>query len=128
MTPDTPDSADLLRAAMDVLKKDLLSSLPEAAKLDALMVLSVMASAERDLRDFQSKSSLTERQAQRLHGLGGKALDAKTLCDSIRTGLFDSPDRAAELTAVLMDDVRDRLSLVNPKYLALADQEPGDSL
>lgn len=128
MTPDTPNSADLLGTAMDVLKTDLLPLLPESAKLDALMVLAVMAAAERDLQDCFAETSLTDRQAQRLASLLPAGESVAHLCALIRQGRFDKPKDAERLTAVLLADVRDRLSLVNPKYLASADDVPGDSV
>ena len=42
MTPDKPESQDLLKAAQDVMKSVLIPALPEEHRLDALMVLSIM--------------------------------------------------------------------------------------
>jgi hypothetical protein len=122
MKPDMPDSGDLLRAAMDVMKRDILPTVPEDKMLDALMILSVMGAAERDLADGDG---LAARQAERLKALLPEGGNAADLSDAIRRGTFDAPHEAARLHATLMEDVRDRLSLVNPKYLAAADKEPG---
>lgn len=122
MKPDNPDSGDLLRAAADVMKRDILPSLPEERMLDALMILSVMGAAERDLAD---QGALESRQAERLSELLPKGGDARVLSRAIRDGVFDAPDRWAALHTALLADTRDRLALVNPKYLAAADKEPG---
>ena len=76
MTPDKPESQDLLKAAQDVMKSVLIPALPEEHRLDALMVLSIMAG--------------------------------------------DQGEAAQVLHAVLLEDVQDRLDLVNPKYLKAA--------
>ncbi|MDW3207548.1 MAG: DUF6285 domain-containing protein [Alphaproteobacteria bacterium] len=120
MTPDRPDSADLLRTAADVLKSEIMPVLPEEKTLDMLMILAILGAAERDLADA---GGLAARQEQRLDKImpGG---DVRQLSAAIRAGDFDEGDAASRLHALLMEDVRDRLSLVNPKYLAAADETP----
>lgn len=118
MSPDQPSSADLLRTAIAAFKSDILPALPEDKRLEALMILSVMGSAERELAD---SGGLAARQADRLSSLlpdGGTSAD---LCRKIREGAFDDGAQARHLHAVLLEDVRDRLSLVNPKYLKISD-------
>ncbi|WP_421878984.1 DUF6285 domain-containing protein [Pacificispira sp.] len=120
MIVDKPDSADLLRAAATVLKTEILPLLPEEKTLDVLMILAILGSAERDLADA---GGLAARQASRLEAVlpGG---DIRALCAKIRDGAFDEGVAAARLHAILMEDVRDRLELVNPKYLSAADEQP----
>lgn len=120
MTPDRPESADLLRTAADVLKGEILPLLPEDKTLDVLMILAILGAAERDLSDA---GGLPLRQAQRLKATSPSG-DVRALCAAIRAGDFDDGDAADRLHALLMEDVRDRLSLVNPKYLAAADETP----
>ena len=120
MTPDKPDTQDLLRAAAEVMKKVLIPALPEENRLDALMVLSIMAGAERDLAD---KGALAQRQAARLQKLLPDGGSIRDLCSAIRRGDFDRGNSAQTLHALLMEDVRDRLSLVNPKYLEAVDSD-----
>jgi len=121
MTPDKPDTVDLLRTAQAVFKKDLIPALPEEMRLDALMILSILASAERDLADA---GGLTGRQVARLADLMPDGGTVRDLCTDIRQGSYDEGDRARKLHAILTEDVRDRLSLVNPKYLEAADAIP----
>ncbi|MDF1750596.1 MAG: DUF6285 domain-containing protein [Alphaproteobacteria bacterium] len=120
MTPDKPDTQDLLRAAAEVMKKVLIPALPDENRLDALMVLSIMAGAERDLAD---NGGLAHRQAARLQKIMSDAGSVRDLCTAIRRGDFDRGESAQTLHALLMEDVRDRLTLVNPKYLEAADSD-----
>lgn len=123
MIPDKPDNADLLATAAAVLKDELLPLLPEERRPDGLMILAIMASAQRELVDA---GELTQRQEDRLDCLmpgGGSVAD---LCRAIQNGAYDAPDAAAELCAVLMADVRDRLMLINPDYLEPADRKSTD--
>lgn len=120
MTSDRPDARDLLRTAMAVFKDDLLPEIPERRKLDALMVLNVLGIAERALADDGADEAA---RAERLRRLGYS--DAGALARAIREGAFDDPADAARLHAELTADVRARLALSNPKYLAAADAEDG---
>lgn len=119
MTPDKPDSADLLRTAATVFKSELLPLLPEEKKLDALMILAILGAAERDLEDA---GGLRQRQESRLAEVlpGGTV---ENLCAAIRDGAFDEGPAATKLHHVLSEDVRDRLALVNPKYLSAAERD-----
>lgn len=120
MTPDRPDGADLLRTARTVIQEEWLELLPDEKRLDGLMVLAILSAAERELEDA---GGLARRQADRLAELLPDGGDAAALCARIRNGDFDGPDAASRLHALLLADVRDRLSLVNPKYLAAADRD-----
>jgi hypothetical protein len=120
MTPDRPDGADLLATARSVIEDDWLPLLPAEKRLDGLMVLAILAAAERELADA---GGLQTRQAERLAALLPHDGDAAALCERIRTGAFDKPEAARRLHALLLEDVRDRLALVNPKYLAAADRD-----
>ncbi|NMM43887.1 hypothetical protein HH303_05330 [Rhodospirillaceae bacterium KN72] len=119
MTPDKPHTADLLRAAADVFRQELMPSLPEEKQLDALMILAALGCAERDLEDA---GGLRERQARRMERILPTGATVGDLCAAIRNGDFDDPDGALRLYETLMEDVRDRLALVNPDYLKAADQ------
>lgn len=118
MTPDKPTSADLLRTASKILKNEILPVLPEEKQLDALMILSVMASAERDLEDHDG---LANRQVERLKRLSPGTDGVAELCRDIRSGIYDTPDKAQSLHTILVEDTRDRVSLVNPRYLKTFD-------
>lgn len=119
MTPDTPHTADLLRAAADVFRQELMPLLPEEKQLDALMILAALGCAERDLNDA---GGLGDRQARRMERIMPTGATAADLCSAIRKGEFDDQDAALRLYETLMEDVRDRLALVNPDYLKTADQ------
>jgi hypothetical protein len=118
MTPDKPETGDLLETAADVMKQVLIPALPEENRLDALMILSILSGAQRDLAD---KGGLAERQAARLEKILPDGGSVRDLCAAIRRGDFDQGQAANMLHALLLEDVRDRLSLVNPKYLEAAD-------
>ena len=119
MTPDTPHTADLLRAAADVFRQELMPLLPDDKQLDALMILAALGCAERDLNDA---GGLSDRQTRRMDRIMPAGSTPGDLCAAIRNGEFDDPDAALRLYETLMEDVRDRLSLVNPDYLTTADQ------
>jgi len=87
------------------------------------MILSIIAAAERDLADA---GGLDARQKERLSTLLPPGSTPKDLCAAIRRGDFDGSEEFQSLQAILLEDARDRLMLVNPKYLAAADADTAE--
>ncbi len=120
MERDQPETIDLLRVAAEAMKRDILPNLAAEKHLDALMILSILSAAERDLADA---GGLDERQRERLQSILPSGGGVAELCAGIRDGQFDDPAAYRALHGCLLEDVRDRLTLVNPKYLAMADKD-----
>ena len=81
--------AALLRIARAVLKDDLLPALPRERRLEALMVLSALGMAEREL---ESAAPEDETDAiSRLLGVGEgeEQILRRRLAEAIRVGRFD---------------------------------------
>ena len=126
MTQDRPDGAELLEAAAQSLREEVLPAVPPEHRLTLLMALNAMGIAERELRDPGAPG---ESQSAALQGLLGQAAageghDAgdRLLAEKIRAGRFDEGPGATALHAVLSADVRRRLAIANPKYLRQAEE------
>lgn len=125
MTEDRPNRADLLSVARQHLLDRVLPRVPEADRLDVLMVANAMAIAAREsgalpandraaLADLLSPGTGDGERA----APAGDRLD-RELVRQIRAGAFDAPgEKRSALLSYLERDVTDRLSLANPKYLA----------
>ncbi|MDJ0942178.1 MAG: DUF6285 domain-containing protein [Kiloniellales bacterium] len=89
--------AALLRIARAVLKDDLLPTLPRERRLEALMVLSALGMAEREL-----ENAAPEDETGAIAGLLGTATGDKPdlrrrLAEAIRAGRFDGSTALFEL-------------------------------
>ncbi len=81
--------AALLRIARAVLKDDLLPALPKERRLEALMVLSALGMAERELKTRRPIDE-TAAIAELLGGATGEEQDLRRqLVEAIRFGRFD---------------------------------------
>jgi aminoglycoside phosphotransferase (APT) family kinase protein len=92
---DLPDSAALLDLAARIFSRDLLSQLPDARRLDGLMLASALGTAAR--------------------GLPERAVRAgdRTLVAAIRDGRHDAD---GGLHGALRENARARTKVANPKY------------
>ena len=122
MTPDRPDVRQLLETAAEALKNDILPAVPADRRVDVLMILNVVGMAERRIDD-SGPDPLERRQQERMDTLS-LGLDVEMLAEQIHEGVWDDPEEAALLHEALTADVRDRLSRINPKYLAAYDADP----
>jgi hypothetical protein len=129
--PDSPEGAEILGMARDVLLKELLPLLPPEKKYQTLMVANAMAISGRELDQGDEAERIELRiltdlygeeppdpasSAERIAGLNAR------LAADIRAGLFDG-DEADRLRRMLLETVVCRLRIWNPKYPALADRE-----
>lgn len=90
--------AGLLRAARSVLKAELLPHLPEEKRLEALMVLSALGMAERELEQ-RPPGDEAERIAAFLEVEDGQeAALRRQLAEAIRAGRFDGDPQLYELS------------------------------
>jgi hypothetical protein len=112
-TPDKPGGADLLETAARELRERLLPEVPARHRLTLLMALSAMGIAGRELEDSSANESgeTAAREA------------ARDLARRIRAGEFDADPNAEALHAALTADVRRRLAIANPTYLAKSEAE-----
>lgn len=98
---DRPDAAELLAVARETFAREILPLLKDDPRVTALMVVSAMGIAERELR----------------MPVGG-LLDAGPLVEAIRAGRHDAD---GALWARLLIDATLRTALANPKALERAD-------
>ena len=106
--------AALLRIARTVLKDDLLPVLPKDRRLEALMVLSALGMAEREL-----ESDLPHDEAAEMAKLlgvaeGDEAALRRELTEAIRAGRFDGNLALYELA---LAGIRWRLRETDPRVL-----------
>lgn len=116
--PNATATADLLRTARDVLRGELMPSLPAAQRYPAAMVANAMAIAARELEHGP-------RGRAELHALYGRIYpDAaettleeleRRLARDLRTGWL-GPQESPALRAVLAGRTRLRLEISNPDH------------
>jgi hypothetical protein len=116
---DRPSARELIDAVRLYLEKDLLPSLTDARqRYQALIAANVLSIAGREL-DAEDAADAEEREW--LEALLGEAGDVRDLnqklCEQIRRGAFDDPQRFAEATAVVRRVVVRKLEIANPRYL-----------
>ncbi len=106
--------ASLLRAARNVLKAELLPRLPEEKHLEALMVLSALGMAERELK-VTPPDNEAEGIAALLEVEKGEEADLRRqLAETIRAGRFDADPR---LYALAQAGLEWRLKETDPRML-----------
>ncbi len=110
--------AALLRIARRVLKDDLLPALPKERRLEALMVLSALGMAEREL-----EAAAPEDEASAIAGLLGTTTGEepdlrRRLAEAIRTGRFDG---SAALFELARSGLEWRLRETDPRVVDKAD-------
>lgn len=119
MTPhDEPTARQLVEAVREWMERDLLTDTTGRLNFHTRVAINVLAMVERELALGAQQAS---DHAVRLGALG--FADDAALAAAIRSGeLLDDPDRAAAVRAAVLDSVRDKLRVANPKYL---DGDPG---
>ena len=126
MTRDRPDAAELLSIARTVLREAVAPGLAGEARFNVLMVANAMAMA---IREFQQGAGLDGAEEADLRSLydapdttTATAEDlSRRLAADIRAGQFDEDPKAAALHRLLLADIRRRLAIGNPRYLAESD-------
>jgi hypothetical protein len=107
---DRPTAAELVAAVREFLERDVLSATDGQVRFHARVAINVLGMVERELALGPPQAAAHAERLARL-GVGGDA----ELAAAIRAGDLD--DRAAEVRAVLLESVRDKLRVANPRYL-----------
>jgi hypothetical protein len=123
---DLPTAPDLLALARDVLLNDLLPRLPPEARLDARLVASSMAIAEREAMAGDEAAQEIFRGLERFHADAGSACPAAAdegqpdllarFSRDLRIGAVDGSDR--EALDILWRVTIGKLRRANPRFLA----------
>ena len=108
---DTPSAEQLVESVREWLERDVLSGTTGRLQFHTRVAVNVLAMVERELRLGQGQAAA---HAVRLAQLG--CADDAELAARIREGALD--DRLDEVRELVRDDVRDKLAVANPKYLA----------
>lgn len=123
---DVTDIGDLLDVAHETLRVALLPALPHECRYVALMIAHALAIAARECA---LGADADQREVARLRGLASDvapptepaAADLpdlrRAVAAAIRDGRFDDPAPTKALMKALVDMVRDRVAISNPKVL-----------
>lgn len=125
MTPDRPEAVDLIETAAIVLRAEVLDAVPEEHRLTLRMALAALQIGARELR---GADELLQAEAEALSALYPDAAEpagrlAERLAADIRAGRFEEGPQATLVHGLLLADVRRRLAISNPSYLAAAEPE-----
>ncbi|WPZ32883.1 DUF6285 domain-containing protein [Thalassobaculum sp. OXR-137] len=124
---DRPNRGELLAAAEETLRDDVLPSLEGSAKYAALMVAAAIATVRREIETGEAASRRTLDAYAELYGQdnvyrsggyadGRIAALSRDLAREIRSGTYDG-DMLGPVFAVLETQVVERLGLSNPRFL-----------
>jgi hypothetical protein len=131
---DRPTAAELLAAARQFLERELLPTTSDARlRYQGLVAANVLAIVERELTLAEEHLAWEWRWLASLFGWGEPPASAAALaaavsagnallCEHIRGGAFDAPDRFRELAGPLRRVVAHKLQVANPRYLAAVEQ------
>ena len=120
MMRDQPDAAELLSIARQVLREDVATALSGEQRFNVLMVANAMAMAIREIEQGGQLDAAALSALASLYDEPDPIADdlSRKLARDIRAGQFDDGVKAAELHEILMSDIRRRLAIGNPRYLA----------
>jgi hypothetical protein len=107
---DAPSARELVESVREFLENDVVGALKGRARFHALVAANALSIVERELDLGPGQAG---RHQARLAGLG--FADDAGLAAAIRAGETD--DRRAEVKAMLLETVRDKLLVANPPYL-----------
>ena len=108
---DTPSAEQLVESVREWLERDVLAGTTGRLQFHTRVAVNVLAMVERELRLGAGQAAA---HAVRLAQLD--CADDTQLSTRIREGALD--DRLDEVRALVLADVRDKLVVANPKYLA----------
>lgn len=108
---DTPSAEQLVESVREWLQRDVLAGTTGRLQFHTRVAVNVLAMVERELRLGAGQAAA---HVVRLAQLG--CTDDAELATRIREGALD--DRLDEVRALVLADVRDKLVVANPKYLA----------
>jgi hypothetical protein len=136
---DRPTAAELVAAARHYLEAELIPTLADPRlRFQTLVAANVLATAEREwateeehlLEEWRLLAevlSFPGMPPQRLAELKKAVREGnQTLCERIRSGLFDAPAVFLALARQLRRTVERKLEVANPRYLAGFQFEPGE--
>jgi hypothetical protein len=128
---DRPTAPELIAAARQYLEGELIPSLTDARlRFQTLVAANVLSIVERELAGEEEQLRAewdglarflrpTGPGPERLPALRQAVLEANhLLCRNIRAGDFDEPGRFAKLSKQLLQGVKAKLAIANPRYLA----------
>ena len=107
---DTPSAEQLVESVREWLERDVLAGTTGRLQFHTRVAVNVLSMVERELRLGQGQAAA---HAVRLAQVG--CADDAELAARIRSGAFD--DRLVEVRELVLEDVRDKLLVANPKYL-----------
>ncbi|SDF18758.1 DUF6285 domain-containing protein [Thalassobaculum litoreum] len=124
---DRPNKGELLAAAEETLRDEVLPALEGSAKYAALMVAAAIATARREIETGHDAARRTLDAYAELYGhdnvhrSGGTADErinalSRDLAHEIRAGTYDA-DLLGPVFGVLETQVVERLGLSNPRFL-----------
>ena len=108
---DTPSAEQLVESVREWLERDVLAGTTGGLQFHTRVAVNVLAMVERELRLGAGQATA---HAVRLAQLD--CADDAELATRIRDGALD--DRLEEVRRLVLADVRDKLAVANPKYLA----------
>jgi hypothetical protein len=119
---DRPVGPELLAAVRKFLESELIPAQRDARlRFQTLVAANVLAIAEREWQHEEEQLALESQWLRRWIGAteSGELLPAvQALCQRIRAGEFDEPERFAALAADVRRSVERKLEIANPRYLA----------
>ncbi len=128
---DRPNRGDLLAAAEETLREEVLPNLSGPAKYAGAMVAAAIATARREIEGGDDAARRILDAYADLYGQDNvhrSGADAETriaalsrdLAQQIRSGEHDA-DLLGPIHTVLTTQVRERLNLSNPRFLAASE-------
>lgn len=108
---DTPSAEQLVESVREWLERDVLAGTTGRLQFHTRVAVNVLSMVERELRLGAAQATA---HAARLAQLD--CADDAELASRIREGALD--DRLDEVRELVLADVRDKLAVANPKYLA----------
>ena len=111
---DQPTSEQLVESVREWLEREVMPGTTGRLQFHARVAANVLAMVERELELGPQQAA---DHAARLAALG--VTDDAALAAAIRSGeIVDDPDFAAAVRDAVLDSVRDKLRVANPKYLS----------
>ncbi len=108
---DTPSAQQLVESVREWLERDVLTGTTGRLQFHTRVAVNVLAMVERELRLGQAQAAGHADRLAQLH-----CKDDAELALQIRSGALD--DRLEEVRELVLADVRDKLAVANPRYLA----------
>ena len=118
---DLPTGPALLALAREVLLRDLLPVLPDEAALDARLVASSMAIAEREAEASAHAPHAVAGELEKFYDAEGEETASllRRLAHDLRTGAFErSGPQDHQARQILWQLTISKLRLANPRFLA----------